>query len=105
MMDIQDFVLQEEDGMCIGALAASQGADDTFQEPVWILGALWMKNVVSVFDLGRPAVGFASLRKIDSTYGTQTLIPDSERTALGTGPSASALATFVPNVPGDYSLH
>lgn len=92
--------------MCAGALVASQGADDTLTQPVWILGALWMKNFVSIFDLGRPAVGFASLRSINSPYGTQTLIPDSERTALGTGPSASAMATFAPQLPsGDYSSY
>jgi hypothetical protein len=101
MMNLQDFVVGETNGTCAGALASSSGVDDTLTEPVWILGELWMKNVVSIFDLGRPAVGFANLKEINSPYGTQTLIADSERTALGTGPSAHVSPTFTPVVPSD----
>jgi hypothetical protein len=102
MMNTQDFVIGSEDGFCVGALMGFNFTDDTSTEPAWILGALWMKNVISVFDLGKPAVGFGHLRQISSPYGTQTVVPASEWTALGTGPSASAIPTFTPAVgPGD----
>jgi Eukaryotic aspartyl protease len=99
LMNLQDFMLEQQDSYCLGALVSFASADDTLTEPVWILGSLWMKNVMSVFDLGKPAVGFGTLREINSPYGTQTLVPDSQRTALGTGPSASASATFTPAPP------
>jgi hypothetical protein len=100
MMDPNDFILQEQGGACIGALIPMDFPDDTLTELVWILGALFMKNVVSVFDLGAPAVGFGRLKETTDQYGSYTVVGNNEATALGTGPSATFSPTFNPPTEG-----
>src|SRR5205814_8270249 len=95
VMNPQDFILAQEGGTCLGALVGLDTPDDHFQEPVFLLGALFMKNVITVFDLGAPAVGFGRLKKINQPYGTFTQVPDRQRTALGTGSFALFSPTFV----------
>jgi hypothetical protein len=96
MMDPKDFVVQQQGSTCIGALVAMDMPDDHLAELVFILGALFMKNVVSVFDLGAPAVGFGRLKDSNQQYGGYTVIGNDENTALGTGPSATLSPTFSP---------
>jgi hypothetical protein len=105
MINMQDFVLAEQDSVCASSLTGVNTPDDTLTEPVWILGSIFMKNLVTVFDLGKPAVGFGNLHKINSPYGTDTLIPESEATALGTGPSASVSPTFIPSAAAGDILY
>ena len=94
MMNPQDFILTQEGGTCIGALVGQNMPDDLLEEPVWILGNLFMKNFLTIFDLGAPAVGFGQLKSVSSQYGTYTDVPESQRTQLGTGPSATFNPTF-----------
>jgi hypothetical protein len=88
MMDFTDFIVAQSGGVCLGALVGDDTPDDTGTQPVFILGALFMKNVVTVFDLGTPAVGFGRLKSTGEQFGTYTVVPNDQRTALGTGPSA-----------------
>jgi Eukaryotic aspartyl protease len=96
MMDPSDFIIQQQGDACIGALIPMDMPDDHLTELVWILGALFMKNVVSVFDLGAPAVGFGRLKATNYQYGSYTVVGNNEATALGTGPSATLSPTFTP---------
>ena len=101
-MDPQDFILQEQEGTCLGALVGMNTPDDNFDEPVFILGALFMKSFVTVFDLGSPAVGFGRLKSSNQQYGSVTVVPYDQRTALGTGPSAQLSPTFIgPSATGE----
>lgn len=102
MMDPSDFILQKSGSICIGALVPMDMPDDHLTEFVWILGALFMKNVVSVFDLGAPAVGFGRLKETNDQYGSYTVVSPEEATALGTGPSASFSPTFNPPEGGAF---
>jgi len=95
-MDPGDFIIGEEGQICVGAITQDDIPDDTRQEFVWILGALFMKNVLTVFDLGAPAVGFGRLKAVDDRFGSFTVINDAQQTALGTGPFASLSPTFNP---------
>lgn len=99
MMNPQDFIRAEEGGTCLGALAGQDEPDDLFDQPVWILGNLFMKNFLTIFDLGIPAVGFGQLKPISSQYGAYTEVPNYQRTQLGTGPSATLSPTFIPPQP------
>ena len=96
-MDPQDFVLSQTGDICIGVLAEDDIPDDNFNEFVWILGALFMKNIVTVFNLGAPAVGFGQLKGTTQQFGTYSVVPLEEMTALGTGPFASVSPTFIPS--------
>jgi hypothetical protein len=96
MMNPNDFIVQQQGNTCIGALVAMDMPDDHLTELVFILGALFMKNVVSVFDLGAPAVGFGRLKDTNQRYGEYTVIGNNENTALGTGPFATLSPTFHP---------
>ena len=96
MMNPEDFIMQQDGDTCVGALVAQDFVDDTQTQLGFILGALFMKNVVSVFDLGRPAVGFGRLKVAGERYGAATVVPQNQQTALGTGPSASLSPTFNP---------
>jgi hypothetical protein len=93
-MDPQDFIVFEAQGACLGALVGMDIPDDNFEESVFLLGALFMKNVVTVFDLGSPAVGFGQLKKSNQQYGSATVVQSDQRTAKGTGPSALLIPTF-----------
>ena len=95
-MDPQDFIVQQQGNICQGALAGVDLPDDNLEEPVFILGALFMKNFVTVYDLGSPAVGFGRLKATNQRYGSATVVPFNQRTALGTGPAAHLSPTFVP---------
>jgi len=99
MMDFEDFVIDQEGDTCVGALAANSEPDDTGTQLVWILSALFMKNVVTVFDLGTPAVGFGRLKATSEQFGEFTVVQDSQRTALGTGSFASLSPTLVQTTP------
>ena len=98
MMDFDDFILEQDGDICVGALVGTDEPDDTETQPVWILSALFMKNVVTVFDLGTPAVGFGRL-KGNEQFGEFTVVQVSQRTALGTGPSASFSPTIIEPTP------
>jgi len=100
MIDPQDFVLAQQGDTCVGALVGSDIPDDNLEEPVFLLGALFMKAFVTVFDLGTPAVGFGRLKETNQQYGAFTVVPDHQRAALGTGPSASLSPTFDRPAPG-----
>jgi hypothetical protein len=102
MMDPEDFIVFQQGDECTGALAEFDLADDEGTEAVFLLGALFMKNIVSVFDLGTPAVGFGRLRNVSHPYGTATVVPPDEMTALGTGSLAKQSPTFRP--PGQTGL-
>lgn len=94
MMDFTDFILAQNGDTCLGVLIGEDSPDDTGTQPVFILGALFMKNVVTVFDLGTPAVGFGRLKSTSEQFGTYTVVPNGQRTALGTGPSAQLSPTI-----------
>jgi hypothetical protein len=96
MMNPNDFIIQQQGNTCIGALVAMDMPDDNLEELVFILGALFMKNVVSVFDLGAPAVGFGRLKDSNQQYGGYTVVGNNEQTAHGTGPSATLSPTLNP---------
>jgi cathepsin D len=96
MMNPEDFIMQRQGNQCVGALVGQDFIDDTNTEFGFILGALFMKNVVSVFDLGKPAVGFGRIKTAGKSYGGYTVVQDAQATALGTGPSASLSPTFNP---------
>src|SRR5271168_1953586 len=95
MMDFEDFIWGQIGDTCVGALVGTDEPDDTEAQPVWILSTLFMKNVVTVFDLGTPAVGFGRLKGANEQFGEFTLVQASQRTELGTGPSASLSPTIV----------
>ena len=95
MMDPQDFVIDQRGNICTGALVGINAPDDNLKEPVFLLGALFMKGFVTIFDLGAPAVGFGRLKATKQQYGAFTVVPPNQRTALGTGPAASLSPTFV----------
>ena len=95
-MDPQDFIIGEQGGDCIGALVEDDIPDDNKQEWVFILGALFMKNVVTVFDLGRPAVGFGHIKGVNGQFGEYAVISSALETQLGTGPLASLSPTYNP---------
>jgi hypothetical protein len=103
-MNPNDFIRAEQDGTCLGALAGVDEADDRSQEPVWILGNLFMKNFLTIFDLSGPTVGFGQLKKISSQYGSYTIVPIYQRTQLGTGPYASLSPTYNPPAPYRMAL-
>jgi Eukaryotic aspartyl protease len=103
MMNPEDFIMQRQGNQCVGILVGQDFIDDTNTEFGFILGAIFMKNVVTVFDLGRPAVGFGRIKNAGKSYGGYTIIPDAQATALGTGPSASFSATY--NPPRGTSSH
>jgi hypothetical protein len=94
MMNVADFILTQSGGTCLGALVGADEADDTETTLVFILGALFLKNVMTVFDLGAPAVGFGRLKDADTQYGSYTIVPQNQMTALGTGPFASLSPTL-----------
>ena len=96
MMNPHDFIIDQEEETCVGALVGQDTPDDLFQEPVWILGNLFMKNFLTIFDLGAPAVGFGRLKSVTSQYGGYTEIQEFQRTQVGTGPSARLSPTFIP---------
>src|SRR5271156_2159107 len=97
LMDSSDFLTGNMgDGYCVGALAALDIPDDSGSEYVWILGALFMKNVITIFDLGTPAVGFGRPQGIPEQFGSYTVIPFNQGTQLGTGPYASLSPTWEP---------
>ena len=96
MMNPHDFIIDQEEETCVGALVGQDTPDDLFQEPVWILGNLFMKNFLTIFDLGAPAVGFGQLKSVASQYGGYTEIQEFQRTQVGTGPSARLSPTFIP---------
>jgi Eukaryotic aspartyl protease len=101
MMEPSDFLTQNlGDGYCVGALAGIDVPDDSGQEFVWILGALFLKNVITVFDLGAPGVGFGRPQTVGKQYGSYTVIPLQQGTQLGTGPDASLMPTWQPTTPG-----
>ena len=104
MMDFEDFILEQSGDTCIGSLVGTDEPDDTETQPVWILSALFMKNVVTVFDLGTPAVGFGRL-KATKQFGGFTVVQVSQRTALGTGPSASLSPTIIEPTPPAGSIY
>ena len=99
MMDFQDFVLIRQGNTCVGALAGVDMPDDTGTELVFILSSLFMKNVVTIFDLGTPAVGFGKLKATKEQFGEYTIVLNVERTALGTGPTALLDPTIVRPTP------
>jgi hypothetical protein len=99
MMDFEDFILEQSGDTCVGALVGTDEPDDTETQPVWILSSLFMKNVVTVFDLGTPAVGFGRLKATNEQFGEFTVVQLSQRTALGTGPSASLSPTIIEPTP------
>lgn len=95
-MDPRDFIVGQVGEICFGAITQDDIPDDTTQELVWILGALFMKNVLTVFNLGAPAVGFGRLKAVEDRFGSFTVIGNAQQTALGTGPFASVSPTFNP---------
>ena len=100
MMDPQDFLVAElGGGACQGALVGMDTPDDNFEEFVFILGELFMKSFVTVYDLGSPAVGFGRLKATNQQFGSVTVVPFNQRTALGTGPSGHLSPTFVRPTP------
>lgn len=99
-MDPQDFLVAElGGGGCQGALVGINAPDDNFKEFVFILGELFMKSFVTVYDLGSPAVGFGRLKGTNQHFGSVTVVPFDQRTALGTGPSGHLSPTFVRPTP------
>jgi Eukaryotic aspartyl protease len=106
MMNPADFIRENsQDGTCLGAIVGEDVPDDNLEQPVWILGNLFMKNFLTIFDLGGPTVGFGQLKQVDKQYGGYTEIPNFQRTQLGTGPSASLSATFIPPQPYGMWCH
>jgi len=105
MMNFEDFIVAQSGDTCLGALIGQDEPDDTATQPVFILSALFMKNVVTVFDLGTPQVGFGKLKATNQQFGQYTVIPLDQRTALGTGPSASLSPTITPDVPSGSISH
>lgn len=103
LMNPEDFIMQRQGNQCVGVLVGQDFIDDTNTEFAFILGALFMKNVVTVFDLGQPAVGFGRIKNSGKGYGGYTVVPDTQATALGTGPSASLSPTY--NPPRRTSSH
>jgi len=99
MMNPQDFIIGQDGETCLGALVGLDTPDDLLREPVWILGNLFMKNFLTIFDLGAPAVGFGQLKSVASQYGGYTEIQNVQRTQLGIGPSATLTPTFLPTAP------
>lgn len=100
MMNPADFIREIlEDGTCLGAIVGEDVPDDNLDQPAWILGNLFMKNFLTIFDLGGPTVGIGQLKQLDKQYGGYTEIPNVQRTQLGTGPSASLNPTFIPAQP------
>jgi len=92
-------------GQCRGAIFdITAGADaQSPNNPVWIVGDTFLKNVYSVFRSSPPAVGFAQLSSIaGGSSGTpSTSIGASEATGGTTGSSTSAaLSTVPPGVTG-----
>lgn len=98
MMDFEDFIVEQSGDTCVGSLVGTDETDDTETQLVWILSALFMKNVVTVFDLGTPAVGFGRLKGKEQ-FGEFTIVQESQVTALGTGPSASLSPTIIEPTP------
>jgi Eukaryotic aspartyl protease len=101
-LDSNDFIIGQLGDQCIGALVEDNIPDDNNEEFVFILGALFMKNVVSVFDLGVPRVGFGWLQGVNSEFGAFTIVPTTQWTGLGTGPYATLSATFQPEIGGTF---
>jgi Eukaryotic aspartyl protease len=102
-MDPQDFIFGQSGDTCLGVLAASEFLDQQQQELIFILGATFMKNVITIFDMGVPRVGFGQIKSVSKQYGDYTIVPDEQATALGTGPSASVKATY--KAPPPQSNH
>jgi hypothetical protein len=99
MMDPQDFIISASQNVCVGALVGMSVPDPLTEESVFLLGELFMKNVVTLYDLGTPAIGFGHLKAINKLYGSATVVQNSQRTAQGTGSSTtSAPALTVPRV-------
>ena len=94
MMNPTDFISANLGGSCLGALAGVDAPDDTTTELVFILGALFMKNLVTVYDLGAPAVGFGRLKDANTRFGGYSIVRPNEETALGTGPFATLSPTL-----------
>ena len=104
MMNVNDFISDKSGNTCLGALTGVDNVDDNHEELVFVIGALFMKNVVTVYDLGAPAVGFGRLKNINAQFGEYSIVPLSQLTALGTGPYASLSPTLtVP--PGFKQLY
>lgn len=99
MMDPQDFIISAAQNVCVGALVGMSVPDPVTEESVFLLGELFMKNVVTVYDLGTPAIGFGHLKAINQVYGSLTVVQNSQRTAPGTGTLATSGPTLtVPRV-------
>jgi hypothetical protein len=98
MLDPQDFIILQQQNVCIGALIEMSVPDTNTEEPIFLIGELFMKNVITVYDLGKPAIGFGHLKAINPLYGSATVVLDSQRTALGTGSSATLSPTLT--LPG-----
>lgn len=95
MMDANDFISDRSGNTCLGALTGIDNVDDNHEELGFIIGALFMKNVVTVYDLGAPAVGFGRLKNTNARFGEYSIVPLNELTALGTGPYASLSPTLI----------
>jgi len=96
MVSKDDLIVGTDGANCVGALVEADIPDDNLQTLTFILGALFMKNVVSVFDLGTPAVGFGRQKISNRQYGGYIVVPVPEMTAEGTGPFATLSPTFNP---------
>ena len=94
MMDPDDFVLQKDGNVCVGALVAFDAPDDNMTDFVFIIGALFMKNVMTIFDLGGATIGFGRLKETNRQFGEYSIVPAVEMTALGTGPYATLKPTL-----------
>jgi Eukaryotic aspartyl protease len=94
MMDPQDFIIAEAENVCVGVFIELSVADGNEEELAFLLGAPFIKNFVTVFDLGTPAIAFGNLKASNHVYGSATIIQNSQRTALGTGPFATLSPTL-----------
>jgi Eukaryotic aspartyl protease len=93
-VDPRDLTLNTDGTSCLGAIIGVDIPDASVDDVVWIMGDVFMKNVISVFDLGSPAIGFGRIKNLDQNYGDFTAVAPLELTALGTGPSASVRPTM-----------
>jgi cathepsin D len=96
MINKEDLIFGSEGPICVGTISVFHIADDSDTQFAFLMGEEFMKNVVTVFDLGTPAVGFGRLRDTGKQYGEYTVVPLDQMTAMGTGPSAALLPTFNP---------
>jgi len=94
VMEPQDFIIAAVDGTCLGAFVGLDTPDDEITDLAFIMGALFLKNVVTIIDLGAAAVGLGRINNTNKRYGDYTVVQLEEMTAKGTGPYATLSPTL-----------